>query len=251
MLLRKPGPPISQTHFSGHVQSRLEFALALDIREIREEALSGFEAALIARPERDIGAILINLSSDLPRQRFSIGHELGHFPLAGHVLNQPDGFRCCSSGDMVEQDANVARYEAEANRLAIELLAPPAMVGPALAGVPDLETVRRLGKRLEISVAAATRRYVERHDERLAMLVCREGVVAYMVKGAGFPFLLAGRGAHVPLPSASPDRLTAMEVVDSRDWLSKPDGIELSVQTLHQRDGHSISLLQAVTDADE
>ena len=83
------------------------------------------------------------------------------------------------------------------------------------------------------------------------MLVCRDGVVAYMVKGSGFPFLLAGPGARVPLVTAGTDRLTAMELVDPLDWLAKPAGVELSVQTLHQRDGYSISLLHASSDDDE
>ena len=44
-----------------------------------------------------------------------------------------------------------------------------------------------------------------------------------------------------PGPSTS-DRLTSMDRVDPRDWLAKHAGTELSLQTLHQRDGHSVSL---------
>jgi hypothetical protein len=233
---------------SGPVPVR-EIALALDIVEICEEELDEFEAALITQPERDIGSIVVNLKSDRRRRRFSLGHELGHFLQAEHVLNQPTIL--CSKRDMVEQDLNAARYEVEANRFAIELLAPPEMVRPALRGVPDLEKVQQLAERLDLSFVAAARRYAELHDESLAVLVCRDSVVSYMAKGPGFPFLLAGRGSRVPLPASTADRLTSMELVDPRDWLSKPLGIELSIQTLHQRDGHSISLLHSVRETDE
>ena len=234
---------------SGPVPAR-EIALALDIVDIREEELDGFEAALITQPERNTGAIVVNLKSDRRRRRFSLGHELGHFLQADHVLNQPDGF-LCSKRDMVEQDLNAARYEVEANRFAIELLAPPEMVRPALRGFPDLDKAQRLAERLDLSFVAAARRYAELHDESLAVIICRDSVVSYMARGPGFPFLLAGRGSRVPLPASTTDRLTSMELVDPRDWLAKPAGTELSLQTLHQRDGHSISLLHAVRETDE
>ena len=227
-----------------------DIALALDIVEIREEELDGFEAALITQPERNTGAIVVNLKSDRRRRRFSLGHELGHFLQPDHVPKQTDVF-LCSKRDMVEQDLNAARYEVEANRFAIELLAPPEMVRPALRGFPDLEKVQQLAERLDLSLVAAARRYAELHDESLAVLVCRDSVVSYVAKGHGFPFLFAGRGSRVPLPASTADRLTSMDLVDPRDWLAKPTGTELSLQTLHQRDGHSISLLHAVRETDE
>ena len=65
--------------------------------------------------------------------------------------------------DMIAQDLTTARYEAEANRFSIELLAPRHMARPYLNGLPDLQKVRALGNRLDLSAAAAARRYIELH----------------------------------------------------------------------------------------
>lgn len=51
----------------------------LDISSIEYEALEGLEGALITTPERESGIILVKEASHRFRQRFTIGHELGHF----------------------------------------------------------------------------------------------------------------------------------------------------------------------------
>jgi hypothetical protein len=56
-----------------------DIARALDIEEIRDEALSGFEGALITPPEKGTGSILVNATSPRQRRRYTVGHELGHF----------------------------------------------------------------------------------------------------------------------------------------------------------------------------
>jgi Zn-dependent peptidase ImmA (M78 family) len=54
-----------------------EVARALDIEEIREEALTSFEGALIATPQKGRGSILVNKRSSRQRRRYTVGHELG------------------------------------------------------------------------------------------------------------------------------------------------------------------------------
>jgi len=73
-----------------------EIARALDIVDIREEALDGFEAALITLPDRPYGSILINLNSSPQRRRYSVGHELLHFLNPWHEPTLPVGFQCSS-----------------------------------------------------------------------------------------------------------------------------------------------------------
>ncbi len=53
------------------------------------------------------------------------------------------------------------KQEAEANRFAIDLLAPAYRFKPHLAGDPDLETIVSLTRELDISHEAAARRYIE------------------------------------------------------------------------------------------
>lgn len=136
-------------------------ARALDIVEIRVEALFNIEGALITPPERGTGSILINGGSGRRRQRFAIAHELGHFLNVWHSPTTPSGFACGSSDfrsmDLRTQDRH-RRQEAEANTFAIELLAPRSRVKRHLPGSPDLQRVLALAEDLHISREAAVRR---------------------------------------------------------------------------------------------
>src|SRR4051812_29362889 len=84
------------------------------------EPLTGAEAQLVGSGDKAI--ITVNANSSLPRQRFSAGHELGHWM---HDRGRPQ-FSC---GD----GAQNARFlgsdpESLANRYATELLLPDYMV---------------------------------------------------------------------------------------------------------------------------
>ena len=81
------------------------------------------------------------------------------------------------------------RQEKEANFFAIELLAPKRFFLRYLRRVPDLEHVLALHSTLDISKAAAVRRYVTLHPERLSAVFARNGAFEYVVKGGGFPWV--------------------------------------------------------------
>jgi len=66
----------------------------LDIIEIREHETDSFEGALITDPDKHSGIILVNSSSHKFRQRFTIGHELGHFLIPAHKPQSDKGFQC-------------------------------------------------------------------------------------------------------------------------------------------------------------
>jgi IrrE N-terminal-like domain len=179
-----------------------QIARALDIEEIREERISNIEAALVTDPERSYGSILVNLNSSPQRRRFSIGHELGHFLNPLHEPTSSEGFRCTRS-DMIlaaqnDQDRYV-RQEAEANTFAIELLAPRGRVKSYLNPSPDLAKVLRLAGDLDISREAAARRYVELHDETLAVVFCASGKFSYARRKDEFPSLCLRQGQPLNL----------------------------------------------------
>jgi Zn-dependent peptidase ImmA (M78 family) len=110
-----------------------EIALALDIEEITEAPLTSFEGALLTTPERTTGKILLNTSSPPERRRFTLSHELGHYLNMTHQGESDGGFQC-SKTDMVTPRGHErhVRQEAEANRFAIELLAPAHLIRPYL-----------------------------------------------------------------------------------------------------------------------
>ncbi len=226
-----------------------EVALALDILEIREEALMNLEGVLLTTPQRGNGSILVNLRSPEERRRFSIGHELGHFLISSHRPISEEGFRC-SSRDMagVSEAAIVhRRQEAEANAFAINLLAPPHLLKKYLGRAPDMQHVLAMADDLTLSKEAAARRYVERHSEDLAAVFGKNGRITYWSAPTRFPPLAIQRGDQLPAEAMNglDGRLTAMEAVDAVEWLRKPAGVALAAQTLAQQNAHSITLLHA------
>lgn len=106
-------------------------AEALDIIEIRTARLKRLEGALIMPPDRNVGSILLNATSTARRRRYTLGHELGHFLNPWHrPPAQVSGFACTPSdlatswGALPAGSTRHKAQEAEANRFAIELLAP-------------------------------------------------------------------------------------------------------------------------------
>jgi hypothetical protein len=228
-----------------------EIAKALDIVQIRIEPLTNFEGALVTTPERDVGLILVNRSSSSRRRRFTIGHELLHFLNAWHQPTSVDGFRC-SRADMREnqrksQDWHL-RQEAEANAFSIELLAPRTRLRPFLQNEPDLAAAISMSDDLDISREAAARRYVSCHGETIAAVFGHGGRFLYYEGAARFPSLSLRKGSLLPnLPPGNDT--TGLSIVDEAEvseWLSRPDGASLTMQTLHQQDGYSTTLLRVI-----
>jgi Zn-dependent peptidase ImmA (M78 family) len=133
-------------------------AAALDIVEIREAPTIGFEGALIMTPDRGQGSIAVNARSSRERQRFTIAHELGHFLNIWHRPTNPNGMFTCRIQDLaqpwsqqnIEHDRHRVQ-ETEANRFAIELLAPRSRMRSFLKGIPDLSHVTAIADRLDLS----------------------------------------------------------------------------------------------------
>lgn len=229
-----------------------DIARALDIEEIRTESLTSFEAAVITTPERGHGAIVVNARSSRQRQRYSIGHELGHYLNPWHKPTTPAGFECTRADMLVSSgDTQHLRQEAEANRFAIELLAPAKRLRTALSAPADLQMVLAIATDLDISKAAAVRRYVALHDEVLAVAFSRDDKVLYVNRSREFPFLSIWNGDRLPEIHATDDPLSEWADIDARDWLRGRGDRELSAQTLRQAEGYAITLLRVETQADE
>lgn len=124
-------------------------ATALDIVEIRTEPLDTFEGALITTQQRSVGKVLVNSLSAAPRRRFTIAHELCHFLNPWHKPphdTDDESTFLCTKTDMGGRSASKehtrhARQEREANRFAIELLAPQHLVKTHLEHSADLQHV--------------------------------------------------------------------------------------------------------------
>src|SRR5262249_8548413 len=156
----------------------------------------------------------------------------------------------CSRRDMMtslDARGRHLRQEAEANEFAIELLTPRNLLKPHLRGAPDLADVVALSDRFDVSKEAAARRNVRCHQEKLAVVFCRDGLVRYADRGADFPplSLRAGKVCHREVEYEG--SLFDFKEAVPEDWLTgSTKGINLSAQTLWQEGGRSMTLLRVV-----
>ena len=226
-------------------------ACSLDIVEIKREPVTTFEGALLTDAERSWGSILINASGGRLRGRFTLAHELLHFLNDRHVQTE-DGFRCRvrdirpGPGLPTPGMSRHLRQELEANRFAIDLLAPKGDFSPMVDEAPDLAHVHTIAARLELSKEATARRYRELHEARMALVFHANGTVRYVDRPVKFTDLSLRK--HSPIPSSvetglSPGIVTEVETADPKDWFHAPPMADLSIQTLYQNKGYAITML--------
>jgi hypothetical protein len=232
-----------------------DVACALGIGEIRQEPLNNFEGALLTDSNREFGSILINSNAPIRRRRFTLGHELGHFLNPHHLSEETQGF-FCSTADMREAGSAKAnrhrRQETEANRFAIEILAPRTRCRALFNGDADLAEVLAMVKEFDISREAAARRYVELHEDAVAVMFTKEGRLIYSALSDGFPARAVRKGDLLRLPPepGTAGVPTEMGYVDATFWVDGADG-ELLLQTLFQKEGYAISLLRFIPNDEE
>lgn len=131
------------------------------------------------------------------RKRLSIVHEIGHHVLGHEIPNEGDAaswFRCsCARRDKNE--------ERDADVLAVEHLAPEAMVAPYCVGRPvDLHAVRAIEQRFVASPVMAAIRFVELSPEACAVVYSERGRIVWMKPSKTFPGYF-GKGTAIPTES--------------------------------------------------
>jgi len=118
------------------------------------EPLSGAEARIVGN--RDKAFITVNSNSLRSRQRFSIGHELGHWMWDRGRM----AFAC--SSDVQDRRWSGADKETLANKFAADLLMPVQMFrGRAQRRPSTIETVSDLADQFQASLTATAIRLVE------------------------------------------------------------------------------------------
>jgi hypothetical protein len=206
----------------------------------------------VTTSDRNVGSIVVNSRSRPERRRFTLAHELGHFLNLWHQPQGPMGSFSCTESDLGRgwrsRPTAVSRHvnqETQANRFAIELLAPARLVRPHLYGIPDLEKVLSMATALAINREAAARRYAELHEQPTALVFSTEGCVRYVERHPEFPFVACRRGQPLfDLPESSgDDKISAHVEADPKDWLGRDEKAALLAQTLRQSGGYAITLL--------
>ena len=130
------------------------------------EPLTGCEANIVGKGDRAI--ITVNSNAIPTRQRFSAGHELGHWMKdRGQIA-----FGC--SERQIESEWTVNNPETRANQFASDLLLPTKLFTPLAKSCPiTVETARDLGQVFQMSLTATAIKLV-RSGSFPAMLVYYE-----------------------------------------------------------------------------
>jgi Zn-dependent peptidase ImmA (M78 family) len=185
-----------------------ELAAAVGITAIHKMTTDNFEGGLITQPERRDGVILVNGGTNRLRQRYTIGHELGHYLIASHQPGNTGQFTC-SKSDMsirkADRDNRGQRMEAEANRFSAGMLMPLTKFKPDMRsqGGPDLDHMVALASKYDVSKEATAIHYSTYHHSTCAIILSQNGVVRRVYKPTRFPFVEAAIGKPLPHNSLS------------------------------------------------
>jgi Zn-dependent peptidase ImmA (M78 family) len=240
-----------------------EIAIALDIKEILPLEAEGFEGGLITYSDKSEGTILVNKKNSHQRQRFTIGHELGHFLSPWHEPTADNGFLCKSSDFVVsdQKTKNKAhRIEAEANKFSASLLMPEKYLRKDIRalGDPDLKHIWQLADKYDVSKEALARRYVEIHDECCAIVISKNGIYQYSYRHEDFPFIYLTKGQALSNKSLSKTDLSQEGIfsywskVLPELWISQGATLTtLNEQTILQRNEYRMTLLHGVLKEDD
>lgn len=208
----------------------------------------GFEGALVANATKSDGAIFFSSLSPRSRQRFTIGHELGHFLLPWH---RQTTFQCTtediSSGSKKD-------WEVQANQFAAELLMPEPLVRRWLLQLkaPELIHFVQLQGEFDTSLEMTARRVVELNDYACAVVFSKDNKVRYSIRSAYFAeWLSVRKGDGLPAKSPSRGSLNDPEEwheIDAYWWLSEAEDNTsqpeiIYEQTLQQGNGYKVTLL--------
>jgi Zn-dependent peptidase ImmA (M78 family) len=208
------------------------------------EPLDGCSARILASGDRAI--ITVDANAPLGRQRFSAGHELGHWMQdRGRVA-----FSCTEKNLVRDWDGE--NPERRANRFAANLLLPGKMFERASAGMPPtLESARSLANTFNMSLTATAIRLVEL-GPLPAMIVCSEKTGRRWffrsrdVPKELWPLERPGAGTvAMRLLTGGTGRRSAPETVDADEWIDHMDASRYAIveDSVIAMDGTVLSLL--------
>lgn len=193
--------------------------------------LPGFDGALLPAPvgEKGWGIFYNNAMDSRGRINFTLAHEFGHYLI--HRLAYPNGMRC-SQQDVVRWDTEYKQIEQEANTFASYLLMPlddfRRQIGSRT--VATFDQLSHCAERYEVSLVAATLRWLAYTERRAVLVVSRDGYVLWTRSSqpafkSGIYIKTSGRPVPVPGASvaANPDAFA-----DARLGVSLPVGVWFS-----------------------
>ena len=234
-----------------------EIAKAVGIVSIDAMPSEDVEGMLVANDGKSAGVIFYKESSPLGRQRFTIGHELGHFLLLHHGSEQS-----CAPKDIkfVSSSSNLHKLEAEANQFSQLLLMPDPLIAHAInRDNPTMELLKSIADDFQMSFEAMANKCASFSERAFALIYSKDGVVRYCWKDWDrFPYWVPFKaGDSMPLSSqavtlSQPEETISDSVkVDPSEWISVNYKIKapdcLIEQTYTQLDGYQVTMIRLET----
>lgn len=231
-----------------------EIAILLEINNIIYQEFKSIDGMLLVN--EDIGQIFVNSTLSNHRQRYTIGHELGHWLIPSHRLNS-NNFKCSNSSmrllDVNKDTTPIERIEIEANIFSCELLLPELEFKKDIRSYkePCISQVLELAQIYNMSKLATARRYVTLNDHSCAIIQSHNFHVTHVYKHKDFPTLDTRKGYPLPPRSysakahSSISKYSELLPIEWFNWLkSSPlDKSELYEQVLYQVDNYRLTLL--------
>lgn len=231
-----------------------EIASAVGILEIKAMPWVDVEGMLVADDAKSSGVIFYKESSPLGRQRFTIGHELGHFLLLHHGSEQS-----CTPNDIkFESNSNaLKKLESEANHFSQLLLMPEHLISKSINGSTlNMELLKSISDAFEMSFEAISNTCSGLSSTPFALIYSKDGVVRYCWKDwKRFPYWVSLKAKDaMPLSSqaiclSQPEETISNSVeVDPNEWISGnarqniPN--TLVEQTYTQTDGYQVTMIR-------
>jgi len=231
-----------------------DIASAAGISDIRYQPLNGLEGALVANKEKSEGIIAINSNTIPSKQRFTLGHELGHFliPSHGHKMQ-------CTVKDLSKKTSSKSKIldiEAEANVFSSQLLMPPQLLTKRglLDASPNVSNIIQLKDICDVSFQACANNYINIHGDYLAVIYSHNNIIKYGLNADANPLWLSAdrgkalpRGSHTSTVDLSKYHYISSDEVDTELWFSPNNNYEypetLTEETYVQEDGWAATLL--------
>jgi Zn-dependent peptidase ImmA (M78 family) len=216
-----------------------------------------FEGTLVI--SNGAGAIGLRRGLSAGRQAFTLAHEIGHFLIPSHRLIRRR-FECSTADINKRRRGNLAkqqpleRIEIEANEFSAALVVPMPELRVALKALSrdcDLRHVRRLARQFGVSLEMMSQIYVDNVDDKAAVVISHNGLVARVITPSGFPFLGLKKGQSLPReafartfrPTEGQNTSNLIEVL-THNWLEERGAVTaIYEQVTRQRDGWATTLL--------
>lgn len=177
-------------------------------------------------------------------QRFSIGHELGHYFLEGHIdhILPKNGVHESRAGFIADDP-----YEQEADHFAAGLLMPGTLFKKELGRhQPALETIEALHILCKTSLTATASRYAELTEDAAAIIISTGQIIDYCIMSETMKSLpkisWIKKGSPVPTGTATArlngnakrvaDSDRDEDEIDIRDWLGGTRSVTASEQVI-------------------